>query len=123
MNTKGRSIVNGFFEKAVRPMACLMGMVLLGLSPVGAEDAGPDPAALGMTEALLSFCTKVAPAEAEKYRQQVATLSQNASAERLAEVRKSDAYRNAHQAVDDFVTKVDPHNAQRVCSNPDGKTK
>jgi hypothetical protein len=96
-------------------------MVLLGLSPVWAQDARPDPAALGMTEALLGFCTKAAPAEAEKFREQVEMLSKNVSAQTLAEVRQSEAYRDAHKAVDEFTAKVDPHNAQRVCSNPDGK--
>jgi hypothetical protein len=119
----GRWNVSGLFAKTVCIGACLIGTILLGLSPVWAEDAGPDPAALGMTEALLSFCSKVAPADVDRFQQQVEMLSKNVSAQRLAEVRQSDAYRNAHKAVDDFTAKVDPHNARLVCAKPDGKTK
>jgi hypothetical protein len=114
--------VSGLFTRTVRPAACLLGVVVLGLSPVWAQEAGPDPAALGMADALLTFCTKVAPADAEKFRQQVDTLSKDVSAQKLAEVRQSDGYRNAHKAVDDFAAKVDPHNAKLVCANPDTKT-
>lgn len=114
--------MSGVLARTVRPAACLLSMVLLGLAPVWAQEAGPDPAALGMADALFSFCTKVAPADAEKFRQQVDTLSKDVSAQKLAEVRQSDAYRNAHKAVDDFAAKVDPHNAKLVCSNPEPKT-
>jgi hypothetical protein len=118
----GRSIVSDLFAKRVRPVAGLIGMILVGLSPAWAQDAGPDPAALGMADALLSFCTKVAPAEVEKFRQQVDQLSKDVSAQKLAEVRQSDAYRNAHKAVDDFAAKADSQSARLVCANPDAKT-
>jgi hypothetical protein len=113
--------VSGLFAKKVRPVGCVIGTILLGLSPVWAEDAGPDPAALGMADALLSFCTKIAPAEVEKFRQQVDLLSKDVSAQKLAEVRQSDAYRNAHKSVDDFAAKVDSQNARLICANPDAK--
>ena len=113
--------MSGLFEKRVRPVAGLIGMILLGLSPAWAQDAGPDPAALGMADALLNFCSKVAPADVEKFRQQVDTLSKDVSAQKLAEVRQSDAYRDAHKAVDDFAVKVDSQSARLVCANPDAK--
>ena len=99
----------------------MMGMALL--APVRAEDSGPEPEALGKAEALLSYCTKVAPDSVEKYRTHVKALSKDASREKLAEVRRSREYSKAHQSVDDFVAKVDQHNARRVCSKPVAATK
>jgi hypothetical protein len=59
----------------------------------------------------------------EKYRTQVRLLAKDTSQEKLTQVRRSGEYRKAHQAVDDFVAKVDRHNAQLVCSQPTAASK
>ncbi len=78
--------------------------------------AGPDPRALGLADAMLEYCTKAYPESADKYRLQVARLSRGARPETLAKLRSSDEYRSARSSEDDFVSKVDPHNAKRVCA-------
>jgi hypothetical protein len=99
-------------------IACLLGIAVLDSMPTRGEEAGLDPAALGKADALLSYCTKVAPASRQKYWTQVKALSKDASKEQLAAARRSEEYLKAHQAVDDFVAKVDQHNAKLVCSQP-----
>jgi hypothetical protein len=103
--------------KPARVIVWLIGMGLLGPLAWGG-DLGPDPAALAKADALLSFCAKVAPTSMNKYWTQVKLATKDTSKEQLAAVRRSDEYRKAHQAVDDFVAKVDPHNARLVCGQP-----
>lgn len=96
-------------------MVCLLiAIVAPGLTL--AEEAAPDAKALGMTEAILSYCANADPSAAVKYQERVKLLVQGASEETLAEVRKSDEYRQAHDSVADLVGKVDEHNAKRACS-------
>jgi hypothetical protein len=83
-----------------------------------ADGQTPDARVLGITEAMLDFCAKAYPSSAVKFQYQITRLTQGASAETLAKVRSSEEYRRAHDAEDDFVGKVDPHNAKRVCSKP-----
>jgi hypothetical protein len=99
-------------------IACLVAIVVLGAPHARAQEPGPDPTALGKADALLSYCTKAAPGSRQKYWTQVKALSKDASKEQLAAVRRSEEYRKAHQAVDDFVAKVDSHNAQLLCGQP-----
>ena len=88
-------------------------------APMGvfADSPGPDPHTLAITEAILSYCTKVDPAAAARYQEKVKQLVQGASDEALAKVRSSDEYQRARASLDDFVSKVDEHNAKRVCTN------
>jgi hypothetical protein len=104
-------------------IACLIGIAVLGSTLAHGEEVGVDAAALGKADALLSYCTKAAPASRQKYWTQVKEVSKNASKEQLAAARRSEEYRKAHQAVDDFVAKVDQHNVKLVCSQdaPSGK--
>jgi hypothetical protein len=79
----------------------------------------PEPNArlLGVTEGILTYCTKVDPPSVARYRERIKLLVQGASDATLAKVRNSDAYLKARQSLDDFVSKVDEHNARRVCVN------
>lgn len=82
---------------------------------------GPDslnPRLLGTTEALLAYCTKADPKGAAKVRARLKDLVKGASSETLTQARKGDEYRKARNAMEDFVAKVDPHNASRACSGP-----
>jgi hypothetical protein len=76
----------------------------------------PDPRALGTTEAILNYCAKEDPADADKYRAQEKLLAGSATQEELEKLRNSDEYRQAYDSVTDFTAKVDKHNAKRVCS-------
>lgn len=71
---------------------------------------------LGLGEALLDYCAQNDPASAAKVRAQLQRLVQGMSKEALAEARKSAEYLSARDSERNFVSKVDPHNAHRVCS-------
>jgi hypothetical protein len=88
-----------------------------------ADPAAPDAKALGISEAVLSYCARVVPSVAAKYQERVKRVAQGASAATLAKVRNSDEYRKAHASVDDFVGKVDEHNAKVVCSESVAQSK
>ena len=91
---------------------------LAALSPVAQADGPvPSPAALGITESVLQYCGPLDPTAAARLRQKIKELEQGASEQQLAEVRKSDEYRNAYDSVVDFVGKIDQHNAKRFCAD------
>jgi hypothetical protein len=111
--------VNGYLRKGIVLTA---GVLALGCAT--ASVAGePDPAALGRAEAVLSYCAKAAPEQAADPQAEVKELTQGASEQLLARLRRSEEYLKAQQAVQDFVAKVDPHNARRVCSRSVGAHK
>jgi hypothetical protein len=92
-------------------------MAALACASLAWADAPPPEArALGITEAILTYCAKADPSAAARYQEQIKLLVQQASEQTLAEVRKSPEYLKAHASVDDFIAKIDPHNAKRVCS-------
>jgi hypothetical protein len=67
---------------------------------------------------LFDYCTKADPKGAAKVHARLKQLIKGASREALAEVRKSDEYRRARSAEEDFAAKIDARNATRVCSGP-----
>jgi hypothetical protein len=81
-----------------------------------ADAKAPDARALGIAEAVLSYCAKVDPSSAAKVRERIKLLTAGASQGALSKVRNSDEYRRAHDSEDSFLGKVDPKNARRVCS-------
>ena len=93
-----------------------------GPGTVWAEDhaarapAPPDAHALGITERLLKYCNGVDPSGAEKLREKIKRLAAHASEQTLARIRRSDEYRKAYVSMDEFVAKIDEHNAKRACS-------
>ncbi len=105
-------------NRFTKPMCWIALLACAGLACAAEADApAPDPRVLGLTESMLSYCTKVDPASVAAYRGKIRQLIQGASDEVLARVRASDEYQHAHQSMEDFVSKVDEHNAKRVCSN------
>lgn len=86
--------------------------------PMAQAQEAPDPKALGLTEALFSYCAKVDPPSAARYQERIKAVAQGASDDILSKVRLSDEYQKAHAAVDDFVAKVDEHNSKKVCLEP-----
>jgi hypothetical protein len=104
-----------------KPMGFIAWLACCGLAwPAFTQADGqtPDPQALGIAEAMLDYCAKAYPESAVKFQFQIKRLTGGVSAEALAKVRNSEPYRRAHDAESDFVGKVDPHNAKRVCSKP-----
>lgn len=80
-------------------------------------DAGaPNPQALGIAESALNYCAPVDSEAAERLRQLIRHFVQGASQEKLTEVRNSDEYRQAYDAVADVTGRIDPQNAKRFCS-------
>ena len=76
----------------------------------------PDAHALGITESLLNYCKGVDPSGAAKLREKIKLLAPHVSEQALARIRKSDEYRKAYVSMDEFVAKIDEHNAKRACS-------
>ena len=104
-------------NKRWRRDALLAGAALAGATLVQADSTGPDARMLGIAEGILTYCTKVDPPSADKYRERIKLLVQGASDATLVAVRNSDAYVKARGSMDDFISKVDEHNARRVCVN------
>jgi len=104
-----------------KPMGFIALLACCGLAwsaRTQADGQTPDPQALGIAEAMLDYCAKAYPSSAVKFQYQITRLTQGLSAETLAKVRSSEEYRRARDAEGDFVGKVDPRNAKRVCSKP-----
>jgi hypothetical protein len=80
-----------------------------------AAGSAPDPKALALADGRLSYCTKAVPSTAATYQDEVKRLTEGASKQLLAQVRASGEYRKARESIDDFVGRVDEHNAGRVC--------
>ena len=83
-----------------------------------ADGPAPDARQLGITEAMLDYCAKAYPSSTVKFQYQVTRLTKGTSAESLSNVRSIEPYRRAHEAEADFIGKVDPRNAKKVCSKP-----
>jgi hypothetical protein len=81
-----------------------------------ADEPVLDAQALGVIESVLQYCGAIDPVAAARLREKIKQLVQGASEQRLAQVRSSDEYRRAYDSVVDFVSKVDEHNAKRVCT-------
>jgi hypothetical protein len=81
-----------------------------------AEEQKPDPKVLATAEAIIAYCAKADPSTVSKYQDSIQLITKGASDDTLAKVRKSDAYLQAHASVDEFLAKVDEHNAPKVCA-------
>jgi hypothetical protein len=125
----GLNVARSFYKQAVF-VALLIGGCLVNSVAAGAVEAqaspgaaatasdrkAPDPRALGVTEALLDYCAKSDPTDAAKVHNRLKRLMQGASKEALADVRKSSEYQSAHDSEVDFIGKIEPRNAHRLCS-------
>jgi hypothetical protein len=112
-------VVRLLCKNIVIGLGALVACCALAAPSLAAPDGqAPDARTLGVTEAMLDYCTKAYPASADKFQFQIKRLIQGASQETLAKVRSSEQYRRAHDAEVDFVSKVDPRNAKRTCSKP-----
>jgi hypothetical protein len=94
----------------------LLTIVCVAAQVAVAGEVGPDPKVLGTTEAILSYCGKLDPSLAAKYLEQIQQITRGASDEAVAEVRKSEEYRHAREAVDEALEKVDGKDALKACA-------
>jgi hypothetical protein len=75
-----------------------------------------DPRELGKTEAVLDYCAKADPRDAGKIHARLQRMMKGASKESITEARQTQEYQKARQSEEDFLAKVDEHNAAHVCS-------
>jgi hypothetical protein len=100
--------------RAIALLACAW---IAAPASVFAAAPAPDARQLGVTESLLTYCSKVDPPTASAYRAKIKQLVQGTSEETLVKVRNSDEYRKARASLDDFVSNVNERNAKRMCTN------
>jgi len=106
------------------PMTMLKGLCLLaaiitpGFAPdlAVADEPAPQAQTLATTEAILEHCAKLNPGAADQYREQAKLLTQGASEEALAKVRKSDEYRQSRDSMLESLAKVDEQDAKKACA-------
>ena len=80
-----------------------------------ADEPTPQAQALATTEAIVEHCAKLIPAEADRFREQGTLLTQGASEETLAKVRKSDEYQQVREATLESLAQVDEKDAKKAC--------
>jgi hypothetical protein len=102
--------------KAIKIVCMSVGLACAGTALSDPAGSPTDAKNLGMAEAMMDFCKKADPADVAKYEALIKQMVSGQSAETLAEVRASDAYRDAFAAMNDFASKVDPHNAKTMCT-------
>ena len=124
------NVARSFFKQTAF-VALLVGGCLVASVAAGAVEAkasqgaaateshgkAPDARALGATEALLDYCAKSDPTGAAKVHNRWKRLTQGASKAALADARKSGEYQSAHDSEVDFIGKIEPRNAHRLCSD------
>jgi hypothetical protein len=82
-----------------------------------------DARTLGKAEAVLDYCAKNDPTGGAKVRARLKQLVQGASKQALAKARESGEYQSAHDSEVAFISKVDSHNAHRLCSETAARSK
>jgi hypothetical protein len=101
---------------SIRVWGLALGLAIAIAPPALADEPMPDAKSLAMTEAILEHCAKVDPAYASDYHKRVALVTQGASEETLAKVRKTDEYRLTHDSAVESLAKVKEQDAKKVCS-------
>jgi hypothetical protein len=80
-----------------------------------ADEPAPQAQSLATVEAVLEHCAKLIPAAADRYREQAKLLTQGASEEMLAKVRKSEEYRESRDSTLESLAKVGEKEAKKAC--------
>jgi hypothetical protein len=83
----------------------------------------PSARALGVDEGMLNFCAPKDPAAAERLGHKIRGLLEGSSPQQVSELRNSEEYRKAYDAVSEFAGKIDAHNVARFCSESAGDRK
>jgi hypothetical protein len=95
-------------------VALSLGFALAPLAQ--ADEPVPDAKLLAMTEAIIDHCAKVDPTYASNYQKRLQLVTQGASEETLAKVRKTDEYQQAHDSAVESLAKVKEQDAKKICS-------
>jgi hypothetical protein len=98
-----------------KELCLLVALVAPGLA-LGDEAAAPAAQELATADAILEHCATLIPAKADRFREQGTLLTQGASEEALAKVRKSDEYQQAREATLEALGKVDEKVALEACA-------
>ena len=94
------------------------GPATVGKAAAVNPSALPDARVLAVTESALKYCNGIDSSAALKLELQKRKLVKGVSENALDKIRESDEYRHAYAAESDFVSKVDEHNAKRICMQP-----
>lgn len=77
--------------------------------------APPSPQLLGMAEAIIDKCAEIDPTNADRYHGRAQIVTQGASIEAVARVRKSDEYKEAYGSTADSLSAVSATDAVKAC--------
>jgi hypothetical protein len=103
------------FAQDARPGAAATLVPGAGSVAVAVARTPVDARALGMSESKGEYCARHDPAAAASVQLQLKLLERGLGEDRLAEIRRSEAYRAAFEAETMFLGRVDDRNATRVC--------
>ena len=84
-------------------------------APLGFAAESTSPAMLGQMESVLDSCSKANPAAAADYKKQHERLVQGVPDQDLAELRASDAYKNAYREISERFEKASKADAAKTC--------
>jgi hypothetical protein len=80
------------------------------------KPARPSGQSLGMVEAILSRCAQLDPKAAPQYEQRVQSMIQGVSEEIVAEVRKSDEYRQSYDSTTESLREGSEKDTLEACT-------
>ena len=103
----------------IKRFAIACGALACTLAYAASADA-PDARRLAITDALLTYCSKADPSTTAKYQSELKRLEQGASPTVLAAVRRSTEYKERRDSMEQFMARIDEHNAKKMCSRPLG---
>lgn len=91
-------------------------LAVMAQSALAEQPAPPSGRSLGMMEAILSRCAQVDPKAAAQYEQRIQLIIQGAGEVVVAEVRKSDEYRQSYDSTTESLREVSEHDAREACA-------
>jgi hypothetical protein len=84
--------------------------------PAQASEPAPSGLVLGTIDALLGYCGSLDPTMAARYQERTKVFVQGVDEEAVAEVRKSDEYKQAYDSTVELFRGVDEESTRRTCS-------
>jgi hypothetical protein len=101
----------------MRNCRIVFGIAAVAISQLAlAGEPAPDAKSLATIEAIMDHCAEADPAYASNYHERVQLVTQGASEDTLAKVRKTDEYRRAHDSAVESLAKVNEQDAKKICS-------
>jgi hypothetical protein len=107
--------VNNRFKRYILTwVAC--GGCFLPLLAYGDQATSVQAKSLAVVDRVLQYCSSVDPGVASKLRQKIKDLTKGLTDQQVADLRQTEEYQAAYASIEEFVGKVDEHNAKKVCS-------